>query len=107
MPKKAAENIQKAKKLIESGAVKYDASDVSHRKIQSVLEIEDLKSFDDPGNAKQVLSSIFKSYDIRGVVIPYVDPEGIHIPLTLSYEIARRIGLGPGIHAFRRTGRGR
>jgi phosphomannomutase/phosphoglucomutase len=92
--------VKEAQDLINQGLVRYSPSDVFSEKLGTVLSLDDFKALENPEKAQSTLASIFKSYDIRGVVIPYKDKEGNEIPLSLSRNIARRIGRALGSISF-------
>ncbi len=61
--------------------------------LSDVLELPEMKSFSSRDEAGSQLASIFKSYDIRGVVISYLDSKtGGTIQANLTPALAERIG---------------
>jgi len=92
--------VKEAHGKINQGLVRYSPSDVSSKKLSTVIGLNDFAAVKNPEKVQSILASIFKSYDIRGVVIPYVDQEGTEIPLSLSKTIAQRIGRALGSISF-------
>ena len=78
---------------IEPRARSYNDSDISWERLPDVLELPEMKALGSSEQARSLLSSIFKSYDIRGVVTAYHDAKsGATVPMNLTGAVAQRIG---------------
>ncbi|MBI4777169.1 MAG: hypothetical protein HY788_23810 [Deltaproteobacteria bacterium] len=78
---------------IEPRALSYKDSQISRETLPDVFDLPEMKAIGSPEAARSELSSIFKSYDIRGVVTAYHDAKtGDTVPMNLTEAVAHRIG---------------
>ncbi len=95
------EEIRRLRNILEERRTKYTEEQVSWEMLPPVFELPEMWAFTRQEEAREQLASIFKSYDIRGVVISY-DGAGDSgkISANLGPGIAERVGRSLGCVVF-------
>jgi len=78
---------------IEPRARSYKDSETFWETLPDVLDLPEMQAIGSRETVRSELSSIFKSYDVRGVVTAYHDVKsGETVPMNLTEAVAYRIG---------------